>query len=96
MRRLGEYIHSTKEGLIIVKTVLKDPRKIVGSIVYDKDMRRVGRIVDVIGRVDSPYVVVKPETKDILAVIEPGPLYYYVEKKHLRSRKRGWVKKKKR
>ncbi|WFO76104.1 RNA-binding protein [Desulfurococcaceae archaeon MEX13E-LK6-19] len=97
MRRLGELLHATKDGLLVVKSALKDPRKLVGSIVYDRDMKRIGRIVDVIGRTDSPYVIVKPESKDIIAVIEPGPVYYFVERKKRRfgekkkkpSKKRG-------
>lgn len=81
-------MYTTKDGLVVVKSALKDPRRLVGSIVYDKDMRRIGRIVDVIGRVDSPYVIVKPEAKDITAIIEPGPVYYYVEKKLRRASER--------
>jgi len=88
MKKLGELKHTTKTGLIVVKAFVKDPRSIVGAIAYDKDMRRIGKIVDVIGNVESPYVIIKPETKDILDLLEPGPVYYYVERKK-RSKVRG-------
>ncbi len=86
MRRLGTIVSKTKAGLIVVKSQLKDPRRIVGAIVYDKYMKRIGKIVDVMGPVDSPYVVVKPDSKEIVDLIESGYLYYYIERK---SRKRG-------
>lgn len=81
MKRLGDIEVKTKDGLIIVKSVLRDPRKLVGSIVYDKDLRRLGKIVDVIGKTDSPYVVVKPEAMEIVDFVEEGPVYYYAERK---------------
>jgi len=86
MRRLGTIVSKTKTGLIVVKSQLKDPRRIVGAIVYDKDMKRVGKIVDVMGPIDSPYVVVKPDSKEIADLIESGYLYYYIER---RPRRRG-------
>lgn len=86
MKRLGVIEVKTKDGLIIVKSDLRDPRKLVGSIVYDKDLRRLGKIVDVIGKTDSPYVVVKPETKEVVDFVEEGPVYYYVERKPFRKR----------
>ncbi len=95
MKRLGEYLHSTRTGLLIIKSVYKDPRKLVGALVYDRSMRRVGKIVDVIGPVDSPFIVVKPESKDIVDLVEPGPMYYFVEKR-IRFRKRPAKKSEKR
>ncbi len=97
MRRLGEIVVKTRDKLLIVKSKLRDPRRIVGAIVYDRDLRRIGKVVDVIGRIDKPYVVVKPDNKDIVDYIEPGPVYYYVEKRPLRrARRRGRAGKSKR
>ncbi len=86
MKKLGEVISKTNTGLIVASTSLRDPKRIVGAIVYDKDMRRIGRVIDVIGPVESPYVVIKPDSKDILGFIgENTLLYYYVERKPRRK-----------
>lgn len=96
MRRLGAIVTKTKTGLIVVKASLRDPRRIIGAIVYDKDMKRVGKIVDVMGPVDSPYVVVKPDSKEIADLIEPGYLYYYLERKYRRRRGKALRKRRRR
>ncbi len=97
MKKLGRVANVTKDGLIIVESILKDPRRIVGSQVYDSDIRLIGKIVDVIGRVDSPYVVVKPHTRELVEEVEPGSILYYriVEKRRgKRARKPKKAKKK--
>ncbi len=59
MRRLGYFIHITASGKILVKlTVPRPPR--LGSRVFDRNGRYIGRVVDIIGPVRSPYVLVKP------------------------------------
>ncbi len=93
MRKLGSIVSRTRTGLIVVKTELKDPRRTVGAIVYDEAMKRIGRIIDVIGPVDSPYVVVKPDSREIVDLIEPGNLYYYIERKTRRRMSRGSLRK---
>jgi RNA-binding protein len=97
MRKLGEIVVKTRDKLLIVKSRLRDPRRVVGAIVYDRDLKRIGRVVDVIGRVNEPYVVIKPDNKDIVDYIEPGPVYYYIEKKPVqRTKRRGKASKAKR
>ncbi|ABN70341.1 snoRNP protein GAR1 [Staphylothermus marinus F1] len=95
MKKLGEIVTKTKDNLLIVKSYVKDPRRLVGALVYDSSLRRIGRIVDVIGRVDQPHVVVKPESKEILDFIDLGITYYYVKERKRSSRQtRGKGKKK--
>ncbi|ADI32304.1 H/ACA ribonucleoprotein complex subunit GAR1 [Staphylothermus hellenicus] len=94
MKKLGEIIVKTKDNMLIVKSYVKDPRRLVGAIVYDSSLRRIGRIVDVIGRVDQPHVVVKPENKEILDFVDLGIAYYYIKQKK-RSFKRTKRKEKK-
>ena len=96
MKKLGYIISKTKDGLIIAKSMIKDPRRLVGHIAYDKDLKRIGKIVDVIGRVDQPFVVIKPESKDVIEFIETGPVYYYVEKRTRRFLRRKGRKAKRR
>ncbi len=96
MKKLGYIISKTKEGLIIAKSTIKDPRRLVGHIAYDKDLKRIGKIIDVIGRVDQPFIVIKPESKDVIEFIETGPVYYYVEKRTRRFQRRKGRKAKRR
>ncbi len=88
MKKLGYIISKTRDGLIIARSMIKDPRRLVGHIAYDKDLKRIGKIVDVIGRVDQPFVVIKPESKDVIEFIGTGPVYYYVEKRTKRFLRR--------
>lgn len=89
MKKLGTIENKTTEGLLIVGSLLKDPRKLVGATVYDRDFRRLGKIIDVIGRTDSPYVVIKPMDKQIAELAELGSaVYYRVEKKPRRPSKK--------
>ncbi len=88
MKKLGELLHKTNTGLLIVRSSHRDPRRLVGAIVYDRDMRRIGRIVDVIGPTESPYIVVKPESREIADLVEPGPVYFYLEKKPTRGKRK--------
>ncbi len=96
MKKLGYIISKTKDGLIIAKSTIKDPRRLVGHIAYDKDLKRIGKIIDVIGRVDQPFIVIKPESKDVIEFIETGPVYYYVEKRTRRLQRRKGRKAKRR
>lgn len=58
MRRLGKALYLLKNGLLVVK--LQDPSPpSIGSSVLTKEGEAVGVVHDVIGRVSSPYVVVK-------------------------------------
>ena len=54
MRKLGRVFNKTRNGLIVVQSLLKDPRRLVGASVYDEDLKKIGKVIDVIGRVDSP------------------------------------------
>ncbi len=59
MRRLGEVLHVSKRGSIILRTDKTPP---IGrqAIVLDKKANRIGNIIDVFGPVGSPYVAIKP------------------------------------
>lgn len=59
MRRLGTVLHISNRGSIIVKTEKTPP---VGdkSVVMDKKAQIVGKIMDVFGPVQNPYVAIRP------------------------------------
>ncbi|NPA98118.1 MAG: RNA-binding protein [Crenarchaeota archaeon] len=96
MKKLGYIVNKTKDGLIIARSIIRDPRRLVGHTAYDKDLRRIGKIVDVIGRIDAPFVVIKPESKEVVEFVDTGPVYYYVERRPRRFLRRKGGKMKKR
>jgi RNA-binding protein len=72
MRRLGEVLHVSKRGSIILRTDKTPP---IGkqAIVLDKKANRIGNVIDVFGPVSSPYVAIRPfkdvETESLLGQV---------------------------
>jgi RNA-binding protein len=58
MRRIGT-VSRVAQGLAIVRCE-DDQRPEIGQQVLDEDLSTVGRIVDVFGPVDRPYVAISP------------------------------------
>lgn len=68
LRIAGKVFTISKQGRIVVKLENSVPR--LGAKVYDKDLRNLGVVVDVIGNVKSPYMVVKPfESKGLEKIV---------------------------
>ncbi len=68
LRIAGKVFTISKQGRIIVK--LEGPIPRLGLKVYDKNLRTIGFVVDVIGNVKSPYIVVRPfESKGLENII---------------------------
>jgi RNA-binding protein len=61
LQRLGKVLHVTPSQNIVVKTD-KPPK--IGLAVINEKLKIVGKIFDVIGPVSSPYVIVRPATKE--------------------------------
>ncbi len=59
MRRLGEVLHLSKRGSLILRTEKTPP---IGhhALVLDKKANRIGTIIDVFGPVGNPYVAIRP------------------------------------
>jgi len=89
LKKLGRIYSIAKSGVIVVEASVKDPDKLIGSIVYDKDLRRIGIVTDVFGSVNHPYIVVKPDTKDFLDEIEKGAIVYYTIQRGKAGTQRG-------
>jgi RNA-binding protein len=62
MRRVGEVVR-TAQGLAVLRSP-DDEYPDLGTEVVDQNLDAVGRVVDVFGPVDRPYVAVSP-AKDI-------------------------------
>jgi RNA-binding protein len=58
MRRVGEVVR-TAQGLAVARCPDDEPADL-GTEVLDQDLETVGRVVDVFGPVDRPYVAVSP------------------------------------
>jgi len=89
LKKLGRVYSIAKSGVIVVEASVKNPDKLIGSIVYDKDLRRIGIVTDVFGNVEHPYIVVKPDFKDFLDEIERGVIVYYTVQRGETSIRRG-------
>jgi RNA-binding protein len=73
MRRVGEVVR-TAQGLAVVRCPDEDhPR--LGTAVLDEDLETVGRVVDVFGPVERPFLAVSPEDGVAPALLLGRPLY---------------------
>jgi RNA-binding protein len=72
MKRVGT-VSRTAQGVAIVR-VDGDPPDI-GTVVVDDSLSKVGRVVDVFGPVDGPYVAITPATGTSPASLVGSKLY---------------------
>ena len=79
MRRLGEVLHLSKRGSLILRTE-KTPPMGHQAIVLDKKANRIGTIIDVFGPVTQPYVAIRP-FKEIDASTLIGQMLYLQKRK---------------
>jgi len=59
LKRLGKVLHITRNRLILVQVSSKAVPQI-GSYVFDRRNRRIGRVYDIIGPTKSPFVLIRP------------------------------------
>ncbi|MFC6752006.1 H/ACA ribonucleoprotein complex subunit GAR1 [Halorubrum tibetense] len=74
MRRVGTVVR-TAGGLAIARGSVGEDPPDIGAGVVDESLSRVGRVVDVFGPVDHPYVAVTPASGVSLPALVGGPLY---------------------
>ena len=76
LKRLGTVLHTTPNGYIVARLEREDNSvPPLNTVVYDEDMNRVGILLDIIGPITSPYVVIKPSSREV-RVSEGTRLYY--------------------
>lgn len=73
MQRLGEVVR-TAQGLAVVRCE-DDDYPDIGTEAVDEQLNEVGRVVDVFGPVERPYVAVTPEEGTALAALLGQKLY---------------------
>ena len=73
MKRVGEVVR-TAQGLVVLRSPDESyPR--VGTQVVGSDLETVGRVVDVFGPVERPYVAVSPRESVTLPALLGEKLY---------------------
>ncbi|AFZ74915.1 H/ACA ribonucleoprotein complex subunit GAR1 [Natronobacterium gregoryi] len=78
MRRVGTVVR-TAQGLAVLRTDdaadEDDHRQGIGTTVLDDSLEEVGRVVDVFGPVDRPYLAVTPNDDVHLPSLVGSTLY---------------------
>ncbi|WP_277554210.1 H/ACA ribonucleoprotein complex subunit GAR1 [Halobaculum limi] len=74
MQRVGEVVR-TAQGLAVVRVPADTDPARIGSEVVDESLDTVGRVVDVFGPVDNPYVAVSPSDRSRLTGMLGTKLY---------------------
>ncbi|WP_302081024.1 H/ACA ribonucleoprotein complex subunit GAR1 [Salinibaculum rarum] len=73
MKRLGEVVR-TAQGIAVVRSP-DDSVPGVGTRVVDESLSDVGRVVDVFGPVEQPYVAVSPGESVRVATLVGSKVY---------------------
>ncbi|PSQ01058.1 H/ACA RNA-protein complex protein Gar1 [Halobacteriales archaeon QS_4_70_19] len=73
MRRLGEVVR-TAQGLAVVRCP-DDDHPDIGTMVLDENLDEVGRVVDVFGPAERPYLAVTTDDDVALPSLVGGPVY---------------------
>jgi RNA-binding protein len=60
MERIGEIVHLAKSGRLIVKVEENINHNLIGQSLIDDKGSKVGKIIELIGPVKSPYASVIP------------------------------------
>jgi len=90
LRLLGIAETYTCSGYLVVKPYIKNVLRAIYSEVFDSSGRKVGRVVDVIGGVDDPRLVVKLFDRDFgeLLASRHERLYYQIMREGKKPAKR--------
>ncbi|MCU4740476.1 Gar1/Naf1 family protein [Halobacteria archaeon AArc-m2/3/4] len=72
MYRVGSVVR-TAQGLLILRS--EDDNAEIGTMVLNDSLETVGRVVDVFGPVDRPYVAVTPENSVHAPALVGSALY---------------------
>ncbi|MEM4718164.1 MAG: RNA-binding protein [Desulfurococcaceae archaeon] len=86
MRLLGIAENWIKDGYLLVKPSIGRPLSLLGAIIHDSNGHRIGRVVDIIGRVNDPRIVVKLDYRELgeLIAIRKDPVYYSIQRKEMK------------
>ncbi len=74
MERLGT-VHRIAGNLLVLRAASDDPAPI-GAMAIDEALETVGRVVDVFGPTERPYLAVTPTESTVAASLVQQPLYW--------------------
>lgn len=86
MQRLGLILHVTPSRNAVAK-IENVPR--IGEDVVDEDLKRVGKVVDIIGPVSSPYATIAVSIRDPPRLVD-RPVYVFPSKRR-KEKLRKWT-----
>lgn len=83
MRLLGIAENWIKDGYLLVKPSVTEPLSYLGALVHDSHGHKIGRVVDIIGRVDDPRIIVKLDYRELgeLIAMRKDRVYYSIHRK---------------
>jgi RNA-binding protein len=81
LQRLGPVLHVSPSRNIITKTE-NVPK--IGDAVVDENLKPIGKVFDIFGPVSSPYVAVRPSTREAGKL--SGKMLYVIPSERRRRR----------
>lgn len=89
MELLGEILHLSKSGRLIIKVDDNNKNHKSGSHVYADGEKKIGKVMELIGPVNSPYVSVMPfiQIKNKMSGLTVYTTPPFKNSKNIRSRK---------
>ncbi len=84
LKPLGKVLHMSHNGYVVA-VIEESHLPSLGTPVYVEGGRRIGVLLDVIGPVNSPFAVIKPDNPEVS--VKQGATIYY--RPPLRRRPRG-------
>ena len=82
MKRLGTTHHSVQKKLIVrveASVERKEELPKINSVVVDQKKSKIGRVFDIFGPTDRPYIVVKPY-RNVDPAVHLGNRLYFEER----------------
>jgi RNA-binding protein len=87
LKFIGEIENVTYNGIWLIRSEFI-PK--IGSNVFNQQKLNVGRIINIIGPVSRPYIMVRPKHKDQLQII--GEKMYIISDKKGKNRKKKEIR----
>lgn len=87
MKSVGEVLHVSKTGKLVVRLEDSKVPPRIGLYVYSEKGERVGMVVDIIGPVNSPYALVKPLNRETASGLVGSHLYIRITKPRPKARR---------
>ncbi|NPA05082.1 MAG: RNA-binding protein [Crenarchaeota archaeon] len=88
VRRLGVLLHKARNGYLVARLETDKPPPL-GVKVYDSSLQEIGVLLDVIGPVEQPYAVIKPNERGEKLDKKGVTLYYEPPRPRRPRRRRG-------